>query len=288
MKYAMVEKHAGKLGVTKACAALGVRRQGYYEWKARGERKRARQDQALTKELQNIFYESDRIYGARKLREALRRQGVRVGRGRIRRLMEAAGLVPVTRLRSVNTTNSKHDLAIFPNLLKQKFTASAANRVWVSDFTYIPTDEGWLYVCSVLDIYSRRVVGWACSKTIDRFLAIAALKQAVANRTPKRGFIFHTDRGCQYASSDFRNAVSAVGGLQSMSRSGTPYDNACAESFFKSLKVEAVNRQHFSSRTQAESAVAKYMLFYNHKRFHAAIGYLSPSEFEALPNSVAS
>lgn len=203
--------------------------------------------------------------------------------------MEIAGLVPVTRRRVVNTTDSKHNLAIFPNLLKQDFTASAANRVWVSDFTYIPTDEGWLYVCSVMDVFSRRVVGWACGKTIDRFLAISAFEQAVSERKPKRGFTFHTDRGCQYASSDFRHAVESAGGRQSMSRSGTPYDNACAETFFKSLKVEAINRQHFATRSQAEFAVAKYMLFYNHKRIHATLGYSSPSEFEANhPLSVAS
>lgn len=257
-----------------------MRRQGYYEWRRHRESRRARRDCELTKAIKNIFFESDRVYGSRKIREVLRKKKIVIGRGHVHRLMEQAGLVPVTRRRIINTTDSKHDLAIFPNLLQQDFTAEKLNRVWVSDFTYIPTDEGWQYLCSVLDICSRRVVGWAVSKTIDRHLAIAALDHALKSRNPQTGFIFHTDRGCQYASSDFRNAVAAAGGIQSMSRSGTPYDNACAESFFKSLKVEAISRQHFRSRKEAEGAVAKYMLFYNRKRIHATLGYLTPSEFE--------
>jgi transposase InsO family protein len=196
--------------------------------------------------------------------------------------MDEAGLVPVTRRRIVNTTDSKHDLAVFPNLLQQNFNASRINRIWVSDFTYIPTDEGWLYLCSVLDICSRRIVGWAVSKNIDRHLAIAALNSAVENRKPEPEFIFHTDRGCQYASSDFRNAVATANGIQSMSAKGNPYDNACAETFFKSLKVECISRQHFATRPQAEQAVARYMLFYNRKRIHASLGYVSPADFEIL------
>jgi putative transposase len=196
--------------------------------------------------------------------------------------MDEAGLVPVTRRRIINTTDSKHDLAVFPNLLKQNFTADRINRIWVSDFTYIPTDEGWLYLCSILDICSRRVVGWAVSNTIDRHLAILALKRAIENRKPEPEFIFHTDRGCQYASSDFRNAVTSAGGIQSMSAKGNPYDNACAESFFKSLKVESISRQHFVTRELAEQAIARYMLFYNRRRIHAALDYVSPADYEDM------
>ena len=239
-------------------------------------------DRELTGKIKDIFFESDRIYGARKILRELRKKGIRTSRKHIRRLMDEAGLVSVTRRRIVNTTDSKHDLAIFPNLLQQNFSASNINRIWVSDFTYIPTDEGWLYLCSVLDICSRRIVGWAVSKNIDRHLAIAALNSAVENRKPEPEFIFHTDRGCQYASSDFRNAVAAACGIQSMSAKGNPYDNACAESFFKSLKVECISRQHFATRAQAEKAVARYMLFYNRKRIHASLDYVSPADFESL------
>jgi transposase InsO family protein len=211
----------------------------------------------------------------------LERDGTHTSRKRVRRLMDAAGLVPVTRRKRINTTDSKHDLGVFPNLLRQNFHVEQINRVWVSDFTYIPTDEGWLYLCSVLDLCSRRVVGWAVSSVIDRYLALSALDQAFEYRKPAQGFLFHSDRGCQYASSDFRNAVAEYGGIQSMSAKGCPYDNACAESFFKSIKVECLNRTRFSTRAKAEEAVARYMLFYNRKRIHQTLNYRSPADFEA-------
>ncbi len=268
--------------MSQACRILQVRRQGYYEWEARQiERpQRYRQDEVLTVKIKNIFYESKRRYGARKIVRLLRREGWIVSRKRVRRLMLASGLVPITYRRHVATTDSKHNLGVFPNLLERKFTAEAVDKVWVSDFTYIRTDEGWLYFCSVLDICSRRVVGWAVSRTIDRHLAIAALENAVQNRCPAPGFIFHTDRGCQYASSDFRNAVVRHGGLQSMSGPGNPYDNACAETFFRSLKVECVDAAHFATRRQAAQAIAEYLLFYNRRRIHASLDYRTPAEFE--------
>lgn len=278
MKYAVVKQHAGEIGITKGCALLGARRQGYYEWIDRQESIRKQEDHELKESLKKAFYESDRIYGARKLIAVL---GLHVGRKRVKRLMDEARLYPITRRRRINTTDSKHDLAVFPNLLHQDFRREEINRAWVSDFTYIPTQEGWLYLCSILDLCSRRVVGWAVSDTIDRKLAIAALQEAANSRCPKEGFIFHTDRGCQYASCDFRNAVNAYGGIQSMSMKGCPYDNACAESFFKSLKVEWLDRQSFTTKAQAKEAVSRYMLFYNRKRVHATLGYLCPADFES-------
>lgn len=268
--------------MSQACRVMGVRRQGYYEWAARRRERpvRYRQDEVLTAKIKNIFYESKRLYGARKIQQLLRRDGWNIGRKRVRRLMRQAGLVPITLRRHLTTTDSKHSLAVFPNLLNRDFTATTMNRIWVSDFTYIRTDESWLYLCSVLDICSRRVVGWAVSKTIDRHLAIAALENAVKNRRPARGFTFHSDRGSQYASADFRKVVAKYGGLQSMSGPGNPYDNACAESFFRSFKVECVDATHFSSHKQALGEIAQYMLFYNRRRVHASLGYRSPVEFE--------
>lgn len=234
----------------------------------------------LTVKIKDIFFESNRIYGARKIRALLMPMGWKVGRKRIRKLMRIEGLMPVTYRKRVNTTDSKHNLGVFPNLLKQDFKVALPNKAWVSDFTYIATDEGWLYLCSVLDLFSRRVVGWAVGTIIDRHLAIAALEDAVKNRNPARNFIFHTDRGCQYASSDFRNAVSNLGGIQSMSLPGTPYDNACAESFFKNVKVECIHLHHFDTRDAAQSAITMYILFYNRSRIHQSLNYLSPVRFE--------
>ena len=277
----MINNDAGKIAVRTACELLGVRRQGYYEWRLRSKSQRQVRDEALTVKIKNIFFGSRRIYGARKIVEILARQGEHVSRRRVRRLMGAAGLVPVIIRRYRTTTNSKHSLAILPNLLNQDFQAETINRVWVSDMTYIPTDEGWLYLCTVLDICSRRVVGWAVSPTIDRHLAIAALDSAVNARKPDPDWIFHSDRGCQYASSDFKNALLAAGGIQSMSRSGNPYDNACAESFFRSLKAESLDTCHFASRLHALHTVAEYMLFYNRVRIHASLDYRTPVEFES-------
>lgn len=278
----MVEKHGGALSVRKACDLVDARRQGYYEWKQRRDGKRERQDRVLTVKIKNVFYESNRIYGARKIRALLVPMGWRVSRKRIRRLMLSEGLIPVTLRKRVNTTDSKHDMGIFPNLLKQDFRVALPNKAWVSDFTYIPTDEGWLYLCSVIDLFSRGVVSWAVSSTIDRKLAIEAFENAVKNRKPGCGLIFHTDRGCQYVSGDFRNAVASIGGIQSMSRSGTPYDNACAETFFKTIKLECLNRKHFETRKAAESAVMMYILFYNRVRIHQSMEYLTPVAFEEV------
>ena len=261
---------------------MKVRRQGYYEYQQRKGSPREIRDRMLTAKIKNIFYEAKRIYGARKIREELRKGGDWVSRKRIRRLMEAAGLVPASWRSSVRTTVADPGAAPFPNLLKQDFKVALPNLTWVSDFTYVPTDEGWLYLCTFVDLFSRRVVGWAVSSTIDRQLAIAALRNAVANRRPGQRLVIHTDRGCQYTSWDFRREVAAIGGIQSMSRSGTPYDNACAETFFKALKIECINRVHFRDRKEAENTIAEYLLFYNRRRIHQSLGYLSPVDFERM------
>ena len=276
----MIEKAAGKLSVNRACKLMKVRRQGYYEYLSRKDNTRKTEDRQLTVKIKNIFYESNRVYGARKIREELRNRGDRVSRKRVRRLMDAAGLVPVTWRRSVHTTVSDPKATPFPNLLRQDFRVALPNHTWVSDFTYVPTDEGWLYLCTFIDLFSRRVVGWAASNTIDRHLAIAAFRNAVANRRPGQRLVIHTDRGCQYTSWDFRREVASIGGIQSMSRPGTPYDNACAETFFKTLKVECVDRLHFTTRQEAVDAIAAYLLFYNRRRIHQSLGYLTPVDFE--------
>ena len=282
MKYAVIEEAAGEVSVRKACELLDVRRQGYYEYRERKDSVRKVRDRALKTKIQNIFYESDRIYGARKIRAQLRKGGDDVSRKHVRRLMDEAGLVPVTWRKRVQTTVSDPQAKPFCNLLKQDFKVALPNLTWVSDFTYVPTDEGWLYVCSFVDLFSRRVVGWESSDTIDRNLAIAAFRISVENRRPGKHLVIHTDRGCQYTSWDFRREVAAIGGIQSMSRPGTPYDNACAETFFKTLKTECVERHHFKTRKEARDTIAKYILFYNRVRIHQSLGYLTPVEFENI------
>ena len=278
----MIEKAAGKLSVNRACKLMKVRRQGYYEYLSGRDSLRKTEDRQLTAKIKDIFYESNRIYGARKILEGLRNGGALVSRKRVRRLMDEAGLVPVTWRRSVHTTVTDPKASPFPNLLRQDFRVALPNHTWVSDFTYVPTDEGWLYLCTFIDLFSRRVVGWAVSNTIDRHLAIAAFRNAVANRHPGQRLVIHTDRGCQYTSWDFRREVASIGGIQSMSRPGTPYDNACAETFFKTIKVECIDNAHFKTREEASDAISRYLLFYNRLRIHQSLGYLSPVEFERL------
>lgn len=281
MKYAWIDKNAVPgLSLSVMCRLLGVRRQGYYEYHKRGETQRQLRERIRTQLIVDVFYESHRTYGARRIAAELAKRGIRINRKQVRRVMIQEGLIPVTSRRRVNTTNSNHDLEVFSNLLKSGNNPSGINQVWVSDMTYIRTDEGWQYLCTVLDLYSRRIVGFALSKRIDRHLAIAAFENAVENRRPKTGFIFHSDRGCQYASHDFRNAVANAGGRQSMSAAGNPYDNASAESFFKTLKVEWLERMRFKTRQEATKAVREYMLYYNRRRLHSSLGYQSPVDFE--------
>lgn len=281
MKYAWIDKHAVPgLSVRAMCRLLGVRRQGYYEHHKQVETQRQYRERMLTQHVKNVFYENRRIYGARRIVAELSRQGIHTDRKQVRRVMQQEGLVPVTCRRRVNTTNSNHQLAVFPNLLKSGISLEGINQVWVSDMTYIRTDEGWLYLCTVLDLFSRRVAGYAVSNRIDRHLAIAAFQNAQKNRRPGKGVIFHSDRGCQYASSDFRITVGNAGGIQSMSAPGNPYDNACAESFFKTLKVEWLEHRHFETRRQAAGAISEYLLYYNRKRLHSSIGYQSPVDYE--------
>lgn len=281
MKYAIISREAGSIPISRACELLGVRRQGFYEQQNRSFM-RANQEKALRPIIQNIFFESNRIYGSRKILAELRTRGWRVSRKRVVSLMQKNGLVPVAFKRTVRTTVSDPRATPFPNLLQQDFKVALPDKTWVTDFTYIPTDEGWLYLCAFIDLFSRRVVGWAVRSTIDRNLAIEALQKAVALRRPARGIIIHSDRGCQYTSSDFRNAVLNMGGIQSMSRPGVPYDNACAETFFKSIKTERLNRLHFHTREEALRAVCSYMLFYNRFRTHQALGYMTPVAFEEI------
>jgi transposase InsO family protein len=263
------------------CRVLGVTRSWYYAQQKRGATRRQREDQALLSRIQAAFEESDKTYGATRIVNELRKQGRRVGKNRVWRLMRQNDLKVKTIRRFKVTTNSDHKRPVAPNLVKREFNAESPDRLWTGDITYIWTAEGWLYLAVVLDVFSRRIIGWSMNRRMTDELVIAAFRNALVRRRPAPGFVFHTDRGSQYCSKRFRALVKGSGGMQSMSATGCCYDNAITESFFGTLKRELIHHCSFITRQQAQSRIFRYIeVFYNRKRIHSAIGYLSPEQFE--------
>lgn len=260
---------------------LQVRRSGYYAWLGRGESARARQDRVLTVEIRAVFEESGKAYGSPRIHHELSYRGVHVARQRVARLMREQQLRARVRRRFVATTDSTHTWSTPPNLLARDFTASAPDRVWAGDVTYLATREGWLYLAVLLDLYSRRVVGWSMSERNDEALTLAALRMALEQRQPERGLVHHSDRGTTYASGTYQDVLSQHGIVCSMSRKGDCWDNAVVESFFSTLDFECARGDAFASRSVARRATAEYILgFYNPRRLHSFLGYRSPMEFE--------
>lgn len=282
MKFRFIQRYAEQFRVTVMCDVLGVSRSGYYAWRCRKPSRREEANRLLKGLIRLIHKRSRAIYGYRRVHAVLRKERV-VGRNRVARLMRQEGLVGRRRRRYRVTTQSRHNHPIAPNRLARDFTSTAPNEKWVSDITYIPTDEGWLYLAVVLDLFSRMVVGWAMATYLDDRLTRDALKMALARRQPTGDFLHHSDRGSQYASSGYRRLLAARQATASMSRSGNVYDNAPMESFFASLKSEWTHHHHFQTRQQARSAIFDYIeLFYNRQRLHSALDYLSPRQFESL------
>jgi putative transposase len=271
------------------CKTLEVSRSGFYAWLGRGESDRARADRRLTSLIRGIFDESRRIYGVPRVHQTLLQRGEPCGHNRVARLMRQAGLRSKTKRRfRVKTTDSKHGHPIAPDRLDRDFRACAANQVWVSDITYIPTDEGWLYLASTMDLFSRKIVGWSMSSTLHSTIVVDALLMAIGQRVPAPGLIHHSDRGVQYASAEFRGVLKANGFVASMSRTGNCYDNAAKESFYHTLKTELVNHERYANRDQARASVFNYIeAFYNRRRLHSTLGYLSPEAFERARTNVA-
>jgi Transposase and inactivated derivatives len=281
-----IGKHAALLPVNRACQILKVSRSGYYEWVRHDSSAKRLRNQVLGQHVKEVFMQSRGIYGARRIQRELRKRNIFLGLRRISRLMTMNGLISAAhRRKRTITTNSKHNLHIADNLLARAFKQEKPNRCWVTDTTYISTKEGWLYLTILIDLYSRRVVGWACRNTIDAALAVEALKNALRERKPEPGLIVHSDRGSQFASHLFQNALHAAGAVSSMSNKGDCYDNACAESFFHTLKVEQVYRDGiYPFMTVARSQISRYLLFYNRTRAHSYLDYLSPVDFEKRSN----
>lgn len=265
------------------CEVLRVSRSGYYAWARRGESARASADRDLSTEIQRIHDDSRETYGAPRIHAQLQRNGQRCGRKRVARLMRESGIqAKAGRKFRVRTTDSNHDLPVAANIVDRQFTADAPNQLWVSDITYIPTGEGWLYLASIVDVFSRRVVGWSMKAHMRTSLVLAALTMALRDRRPGCGLVHHSDRGSQYASMAYQAVLDDHDAVCSMSRAGDCYDNALKESFFHTLKVECVHGQRFATGDEARAAVFDYIeSFYNRERMHSALGFMSPDEFEA-------
>lgn len=265
------------------CSILEVSRSGFYAWVERPESAHARANLRLTTLIREEFAKSRATYGAPRIHAALTKRGEPCGMHRVARLMRRAGVRPRVRRKFVRTTDSKHPHAIAPNRLDRQFTVEAPNQVWVSDITYIATDEGWLFLASTMDLFSRRIVGWAMSETMPASLVERALQMAIDTRSPAAGLLHHSDRGVQYAAHVFQGLLERNGIECSMSRKGNCYDNAVKESFFHTLKTELCDREHYRTREQARASVFEYIeAFYNRQRLHSTLGYCSPAEFEAL------
>jgi putative transposase len=269
--------------IDELCRAFEVSRSGYYDWHKRREQPgpRALEDAALLPQIAAIYQEHDGTYGSPRVQRQLALGGKRHGRNRIARLMREQGLAGQQNARfKVVTTDSNHDLPIAPNRLKNA-VATRPNQIWVGDITYIKTAQGWLYLAAIMDLYSRRIVGWGMSERIDTALVLMAWQMAQEHRQAPAELIFHSDRGVQYASAEYRHALQAQGALPSMSRRACCYDNAAMESFWSTLKRELVYRRHFRSHEEARREIFAYIeTRYNRKRLHSSLGYLSPVDFE--------
>ena len=281
--FSFVAKHRGIWPVAMICEALGVSRSGFYAWLTRSPSERTTRDEMLTTEVRRSFLDSDRTYGARRVWRDVLAAGLNCGLHAIERLMRLNALKARPRRRRLPTDAGARPTTELPaNVLDRQFDAPAPNRKWVADFTYIWTAEGWLYVAAVVDLFSRRVVGWSMSAAMTAQLVTDALVMAIWRRGKPDALLHHSDRGSQYSSEQFQRLMADNGVVCSMSRSGNVWDNAAMESFFSSLKTERTARKTYRTRDEARADVFDYIeRFYNSKRRHSTIGYLSPMEFEA-------
>ena len=281
MKYAFVDTHRTCWRVERLCAALSVSRSGYYAWRTRPESPRARENRRVLTQIRVIHADAREAYGAVKTWRILRAQGVACGRHRVARLRRAHGIEARRMRRFRLAYQARNSAPAAPNLVARQFQAPAPNRIWAGDITFIPTRRGWLYLAVLLDLYSRRVVGWAMSERRDGQLALDALTMALAHRRPSPGLIHHSDQGIQYTSGVYQARLKTVGLVPSMSRKGNCYDNAVVESFFSTVKNEGTYHQTFHDRDHARAVLFDYIeLFYNRQRVHATLDYQSPDAYE--------
>ena len=281
MRCEAIERHRGLYPLVTMCRLLGVKRSTYYAWRRRPESRRTKEARLLLIEIEISHKASGRTYGSPRVHEDLQKRGIPCGRNRVARLMRERGIRAKQARRYKATTDSNHNHPVAANLLDRQFDVDELDRVWTADITYIWTREGWLYLAVILDLFSRRVVGWSMSNRIDGQLTLTALRAALWSRKPPPGLLHHSDRGSQYACADYRDLLDEHGLICSMSRKGNCWDNAVSESFFKTLKVERVNDHDYWTREEAKTDITDYIeRFYNRKRRHSYLSYISPVEYE--------
>lgn len=282
MRFRFVEQHARTWPVRLMCRVLEVSPSGYYAWRSRPESPRAAANRQLLGEVRRLHARHHGRYGSPRMHAALRAEGRSASRGRVERLMRRHGIRALASRRfKPCTTDSRHALPVAPNLLQQQFSAPAPSRIWLADISYIPTNEGWLYLAAVLDLATRKIVGWAMRDHMRTELTLGALMMAAQRQRPTRGFIHHSDRGSQYAAEAYTRQLAAIGAKPSMSRTGCCYDNAPMESFFHTLKVELVHQQRWATQDDARRDLFSYIEgYYNRQRIHSALGYLTPEQAE--------
>jgi putative transposase len=281
VKYAFIRQHTEQFSVAALCRVLNISRSGYYEWRARLPCARVLRDRELLTHIHRVHVYAQQAYGALKTWKALNAQGVACGKHRVARLRKAAG-IEARRKRRQRITVEHHKMpALVPDRLGRQFKVANPNCAWVGDVTFIRTRSGWLYLAMLLDLYSRKVVGWSMSDRNDEKLVVGALSMAIAHRRPGPGLIHHTDQGGTYRSNSYGQMLQRAGMLASMGNKGSAYDNAVAESFFSNLKNELIHHSDFVTREQAKAAIFGYIeLFYNRQRIHQSLGYVSPQQFE--------
>lgn len=271
----------GRWPIRTMCRVLSVSESGFYGWQRSGKAPSSRvSDQRILVHIRAIHREVEKEYGWPRMYHELRGHGLRVGKERVRLIMQAYGIRGKTKRRYVVTTDSEHALPVAPNLVQRQFTASAPDQIWCGDITYIPTEEGWLYLAAVIDLFGRQVVGWSLKPHMQTELVKDALMMASLRRRPAAGLIFHSDRGSQYCSHEFQETLRALQIRASMSRKGDCWDNSPIESFWARLKLACLEGQKFRSHRQATATIMNWISFYNHRRLHSSLGYISPMEYE--------
>jgi transposase InsO family protein len=286
VKFDFIQQNLSEFPVQAACDTLAVSRSGYYAWLTRPASPQAKRGAALAVKIQAVHEEHRQVYGSPRIFQVLKAQGERVCENTVAKIMRAQAIRARTKKKFVpSTTDSRHDQPVARNVLDRQFAADLPDRTWAADITYIPTDEGWLYLAGVIDLCTRRIVGWSMAEHVQVDLVADALRMAIARRNPAAGLLHHSDRGVQYAAEDYQHLLQSNGMQASMSGKGDCWDNAPMESFWGTLKTELVHHEHYATRAAARQSIFEYIeVFYNRKRLHSALGYQSPDAFEASLN----